>query len=83
MCADGTNLTRTCVAYTTNEDLWRIRESGGTLVFEVAQGPSPATWRLVDSVSTPFDLSAVDVFVGTVTNRTIGQSIGLSVDRVN
>lgn len=82
MCADGTGITKTCVAYSTQRDLWRIREEGGTLYFETANSTAN-TYTAVHAVPAPFPLDAVRPFFGTLTDRATNQSIGLNVDRFN
>jgi hypothetical protein len=82
MCVDGTGLTRQCLAYNTNEDLWRIEEANGMLVFAVADS-TVGTFRPIASVTVPFPLTALRPRFGTATDRAIGRVIGLSIDRFN
>jgi hypothetical protein len=82
MCADGTGMTRTCVAYNTSEDLWRIREAGGMLVFEVGS-TGGAMFRTVASAPVTFALDAIRPRFGTLTDRVTNSSIGLAIDRFN
>jgi len=82
MCADGTGITKTCVPYVTSEDLWRIREDAGTMFFETANS-ADGIFRVVYSGAAPFSLAAVRARFGTLTDRAINQSIGLSVDSFN
>jgi hypothetical protein len=80
MCAFGTGTLRTCVPYATTRDQWRIREAGGMLYFEFGNA---AGFTLVHAEPTPFAMDAVRVYFGTLTDRAIGQNIGLNVDRIN
>jgi hypothetical protein len=80
MCAFGTGTLRTCVPYATTRDQWRIREAGGTLYFEFGNASG---FTLVHSLPAPFALDAVRVYFGTLTDRAIGQNIGLNVARFN
>lgn len=80
LCVDGTNLAKTCVAYSTQRDLWRVREADGMLHFEAGMGSS---FTAVHSVPVPFPLDAVRIYFGTLTDRATGQNIGLNVDRFN
>ena len=82
MCADGTGITKTCVAYSTTRDLWRIREAAGMLYFETANSTANQ-FTAVLAVPTPFPMDAVRVYFGTLTDRAVGQNIGLNVDRFN
>jgi hypothetical protein len=82
MCADGTSVPKTCVAYSTARDVWRIRETAGTLYFESAASGS-TSFTLVFSVPTPFPMDGIRPYFGTLTDRAINQNIGLNVDRFN
>lgn len=82
LCADGTSIPKTCVAYSTTRDVWRIRETAGTLYFETGASTS-TTFTLVFAVPTPFPMDGVRAYFGTLTDRAINQNIGLNVDRFN
>jgi hypothetical protein len=82
MCSDGTTVQKACVAYNQVENLWRIREAGGTLYFE-SSVLGNGTWRTLRSLAVPFPLDAVRPRFGTSTDRAINQSIGLAVSQFN
>jgi len=81
MCATGTNIARTCIAYASNLEYWRLREDAGTVYFEVSS--DNASWIEVHHEVTQLTASAVRAQVGTITDAAIGQFIGLSISDIN
>lgn len=81
MCASGTGITRTCVAYASNDEYWRIREDAGMLHFEISTNNT--AWLPVRSIAAPFAVDAVRIRVGTVADRPLGGGIGLSISDIN
>jgi hypothetical protein len=81
MCATGTGITRTCVGYASNDEYWRLREDAGMLRFEIST--DNAAWQPVHAIPAPFAVDAVRIHVGTVADRPLGTSIGLSISDIN
>jgi hypothetical protein len=73
--ADGIALQTTAYASAT-EVFWRLRESGGMLVWET--GPSAAAFTVKRQAAAPFKLDAVRVLLGADTNAAMAGQIQIA-----
>jgi len=63
------------------DEWWRIRESGGQILFET--GSDNGTWVTRHSIDTPFAVDAMQVGFGVASWAALGGSVGIGVPSYN